>query len=64
MSRRGYTGHVGGSGLEVSDARLARIRAQRSDEQKAWAKRNGPVERSYLPCPKCNQPHDRREACP
>jgi hypothetical protein len=64
VSRRGRTGVSMGSGLEVSDRKLAELREQRRREQQAWAKRNGPVERSYLACPDCGEPHDRREACP
>lgn len=49
---------------ELSPLRREQLRRARRAEERRWRQRSGPVKRSYMNCPNCGQPHDRRKPCP
>lgn len=49
---------------ELSPLRREQARRARRAEERRWRQRSGPVTTSFMVCPSCGSPHDRRESCP
>lgn len=48
---------------ELSPLRREQQRRARRAEERRWRALAGPVTRSYMNCPNCGEPHDRRQPC-